>query len=547
MRSKLLLLGLLAFHTTLGFGQVYGDYLTLRNDTIDMLDFRTKAYNEFKVLHDKTSKKLPLNGGELNLIHQTIVERKSISDRIIKFLLENINIGKNHYNVFIESQDLNDEFVDNESDDFEIPLQLENKNLNLSLKDQRELVRFLGIALTFADNYLQTIFFYQDDPTLRRVINEEGSIPGKPGNELKNHLKKLLTRKNIKNLSKALFIYSKIRNDLIVLGEKDEEFKFWTKVIDNSFINDELKKKNINLSDDNEEIDQSEVFHKLLKLFRHKKKRSDFFHTTSMKIMHVLSKAFGNTAGRFQSRYGLLKDRADVIADLKSTLRPLDILLEKTPFRLTDHFIPGYYGHNAIWLGTEDELKSLGLWDHPVFRPLQDKIRNGQSIVEALRPGVTINSVEHFLDIDDLAVMRIKSISEEDLKKSLVVAAQQYGKAYDFNFDIHTQDVLVCSELIFMSFLNIDFRTERVAGRWTINPDAVAERSIPNQEFDVQLFYVGGKKVENKLPEKMAYLLANANKKDEQLLEDFKKFDEQDNEEKRLVQKVFSKIKILLD
>jgi len=508
-----------------------------------MLDFRAKAFNEYKILHEKTSKKLPLDGGELNLIHQTVVERKPISDRIIKFITDHISVGKNQYNVFLETQNIDDQFNEENTDNTEVPYQTEMKEFNLSENDKRELVRFLGIAMTFADNYLQTIYFYQDDSTLRRVINEQGSIPGKPGNELRNHLKKLLTRKNVKNLSKALFIYSKIRKDLLVLGESDEEFKFWTKVIDNSYITDELKNKNINLANENDELDQSEVFHRLLDLFKHKKNRSDFFHTTAMKIMHVLSKAFGNTAGRFQSRNGFLKDRADVIADLKSTLKPLDVLLEKTPFRLTDHFIPGYYGHNAIWLGSEDDLKSLGLWDHPVFKPLQDKIRQGQSIVEALRPGVTVNPVEHFLDIDDLAVMRIKSISEEDLKKNLIVAAQQYGKAYDFNFDVQTQDVLVCSELIFMSFLNIDFRTERVAGRWTINPDAVAERSRPNQEFELQLFYVGGKKVENKLSEKMAYLLAHSDKKDEELLEDFKQIDETET----VIQKAFNKIQLLLD
>jgi hypothetical protein len=543
MRSKLLFLGLLALQSSLSFGQVYGDYLTLRNDTVDMLDFRAKAFNEYKVLHDKTSKKLPLNGGELNLIHQTVVERKPISDRIIKFISDHISVGKNQYNLFLETQNLNDEFDDSEFEESHVPLQPEDKDFKLSQNDQRELVRFLGITMTFADNYLQTIYFYQDDPTLRRVINEQGSIPGKPGNELKKNLKKLLTRKNVKNLSKALFLYSKIRKDLVTLGQSDEEFKFWTKVIDNSYITGELKNKNINLAEDDEELDQSDVFHRLLELFKHKKKRSDFFHVSGMKIMHVLSKAFGNTAGRFQSRNGLLKDRADVIADLKATLKPLDVLLEKTPFRLTDHFIPGYYGHNAIWLGTEDELKSLGLWDHPVFKPLQQKIREGNSIVEALRPGVTINRVEHFLDIDDLALMRIKTISEEDLKKNLIVAAQQYGKSYDFNFDVQTQDVLVCSELIFMSFLNIDFRTERVAGRWTINPDAIAERSNPNQEFELLLFYVGGQKVENKLPEKMAYLLANADKKDEELLEDFRKIDE----EQTFIQKAFRKIQVMLD
>ena len=50
---------------------------------------------------------------------------------------------------------------------------------------------------------------------------------------------------------------------------------------------------------------------------------------------------------------GKLYKKGDVLADVSSTLRAGDILLEKTPFRLTDKLIPGYWGHAAVWIGTE--------------------------------------------------------------------------------------------------------------------------------------------------------------------------------------------------
>ena len=90
-------------------------------------------------------------------------------------------------------------------------------------------------------------------------------------------------------------------------------------------------------------------------------------HFASMKddAVHEASKLFGNTVGLVQTRHGKLHGNARVVKDLKSQMKPLDVLLERTPFRLTAQFIPGYFGHVAIWVGTPDEIKAMGLWDHP--------------------------------------------------------------------------------------------------------------------------------------------------------------------------------------
>lgn len=45
----------------------------------------------------------------------------------------------------------------------------------------------------------------------------------------------------------------------------------------------------------------------------------------------------------------------------------------------------------------------------------QDAVRSGASVVEALRDGVQMNTMEHFLNIDDLAVLCMASLSSEEL------------------------------------------------------------------------------------------------------------------------------------
>jgi hypothetical protein len=225
-------------------------------------------------------------------------------------------------------------------------------------------------------------------------------------------------------------------------------------------------------------------------------------------FMGLLSKFFGNTAGLFQTRSGKLKHLVKNPQDLnsmKSKLKPLSILVEKTPFRLTDHFIPGYFGHVAIWLGTIDELKplkvplngkSIPLLNHPDVLPHLKQISEGRSILEAVRlSGVSLNSVENFLDIDDLVIMEGTSMSQDEQALHLLRAFQQIGKPYDFNFNVESEREIICSELVYMVFLNEIWPTSRSAGRFTISPDQVAWRGVDSC-FHPVLMYLSGKKVE---------------------------------------------------
>jgi hypothetical protein len=221
------------------------------------------------------------------------------------------------------------------------------------------------------------------------------------------------------------------------------------------------------------------------------------------------SRLFGNTVGLVETRKGYLLqlpegDRAAIAA----ALEPLDVALEKTPFRLTDKFIPGHYGHVGVWVGNEAQLTALGVWDDPAVVPYQAMIRGGQSMVEALRPGVQLNTREHFLNVDDLLILRHTNLTPAQRRENVLNAFRQIGKDYDFNFDVETDRRIVCSELAYVVFKNEAWPTSKTLGRYTISPDNVAVKAVSKNPFTPILLYYDGRKIDDRLEETLQTLLA---------------------------------------
>ena len=199
----------------------------------------------------------------------------------------------------------------------------------------------------------------------------------------------------------------------------------------------------------------------------------DFFND----LTNWLSSIFGNLAGSISWRNGHMKNDTRALNYIAGQLKPMDIIFDKSPFILTDKFIPGFFGHVAVYLGTETQLKSIDMWNHPSIVPYQNEIRKGNVILEAVRPGVHLNTVQGFMNIDTLMMIRKEDgLSSPDiLIDQITRGIAQMGKPYDFNFDVETLDKIVCSELIYIIFGNVHWPTKYRFGRSTIAPDDVAE------------------------------------------------------------------------
>jgi len=137
--------------------------------------------------------------------------------------------------------------------------------------------------------------------------------------------------------------------------------------------------------------------------------------------------------------------------------------------------------------------------------------KDERQIVEALRSGVQLSTLEHFMNIDDFAILRpvFKEGNQEMLtKEALIMAFRQLGKNYDFNFDVNTTDKIVCSELAYVSFPTMDWPTEKTLGRYSISPDNVAKLAWNNVPLELVLFYHDGQLVpEDEQVDKMIDLM----------------------------------------
>jgi uncharacterized protein YycO len=253
-------------------------------------------------------------------------------------------------------------------------------------------------------------------------------------------------------------------------------------------------------------VEQSKSFPVLLKMdffdaanYRRKVRRrvtSDTLKDIGRTTINGLSEGFSNAVGDYEERKGLLYQDKQVENHLISQLKIGDILLEKTPFRLTDSMIPGHWGHAAIWLGSEQELKDIGLWQHPLVKRYHQQIQTGELVAESLRSGTQLSTLTHFLNVDDIAIVRSKKVlTKAQLRETILLALRQLGKAYDFNFDVETTDKIVCSQLVYLAYSHIDWPTVSTLGRYTISPDNIAVKALNDGPFELSLFYHQGKVV----------------------------------------------------
>ncbi|MFC1582882.1 YiiX/YebB-like N1pC/P60 family cysteine hydrolase, partial [Planctomycetota bacterium] len=73
-------------------------------------------------------------------------------------------------------------------------------------------------------------------------------------------------------------------------------------------------------------------------------------------------------------------------------------------------------------------------------------------IIESIAAGVVLNTMMKSAAADYVGAMRAR-ISRKDKFLALMTAFSHYGKPYDYNFDFVTDSAMVCTELVYKSFL----------------------------------------------------------------------------------------------
>ena len=424
------------------------------------LSHRVKALRLFEAIEDKEV----LSGADLDALHHLTLNQLSLKDEIAAYIEENQHL------------------VDSAG--------------TYTEKERMELVMIsLSALLLRYDNYLIAYINYENNTKLRQFLNDPDSaydIPANTLSDMTNIYNDISHRTDVQDMID--FYNANIQAHENV----DENFFLYLKMMI-----DQSPSYQLGFENDTEYalINLNSLYTSIL----------DVGEDGLTLVTNELSKTLGNTAGLVETRKGKLYDDADVAADMRSVLKAGDILLEKTPFRLTDKLIPGHWGHAAVYIGTEEELIALGIWNHSVVVPFQEDIRAGKLIDEALRDDVQLNTIEHFLNVDDVAIMHDHTESNEAKAERIILALRQLGKEYDFNFDIETSVKIVCSELIYVTSIMIDWVTEELVGIHTISPDNVAVKSIEEDSiFDITLLYHDGEEITTDKKVEMQRLLEEA-------------------------------------
>jgi hypothetical protein len=357
----------------------------------------------------------------------------------------------------------------------------------------------LSAALVLYDNYLLAISLYQEEPRLRLLLNNKDVGYDIDYGELNRMSLSFASEDTRNRVRRAIAYYEAAIEEHRHLLTEDEYLRFLDEVITQS-----------------PSYSMTRDFSPLAYVGR----KIEFYVPFTVESLvrlkdegfNMVSMIFGNTIGLVESRRGKLYGRSDVAIALANELRAGDILVERTPFRLTDSFIPGYWGHAALWVGTEEELQALGIWDHPVVKPHHSDIRSGRQVVEALRSGVELNSLRHFLNVDDLAVLRHAHPGASEKARAILQGLREMGKRYDFNYDVQTRDRLGCAELIYHAYGHVDWPTRRELGRSTIVPDGIAVRALGEGPLQLIGLYVDGEPVAGDTRQALARLLQSASR-----------------------------------
>jgi 1-acyl-sn-glycerol-3-phosphate acyltransferase len=207
-----------------------------------------------------------------------------------------------------------------------------------------------------------------------------------------------------------------------------------------------------------------------------------------------------------EPRNGASLISASQVKKLRTQLRPGDVILERRNWYLSNAFLPGYWPHSALYIGSADEVSRAGLDHDPrVQRQWQqftrrDRHGNERVVMEAISEGVVFTTLEHSVgEADSVAVLRPR-LSVAQINEAIGRAFSHAGKPYDFEFDFFSTDKLVCSELVYRAYDGaIRFPLIDVLGRKTLPPielvkQCAAEHATSSMQFDVIAFLDGSEK-----------------------------------------------------
>lgn len=163
----------------------------------------------------------------------------------------------------------------------------------------------------------------------------------------------------------------------------------------------------------------------------------------------------------------------DLRMEILARLMPGDVFVTRHDDALSNLFLPGFWPHAALYLGTDEELARMGI-------PAPVGEGDGPWFLESKKDGVRIRPAAETLAVDALVVLR-SPLEAGKTAEAIGRAVCHLGKPYDFLFDFRTADRLVCTEVIYRGFHGIgpvSFHLEEVGGRLCLPAEEFLDQAM---------------------------------------------------------------------
>ena len=196
------------------------------------------------------------------------------------------------------------------------------------------------------------------------------------------------------------------------------------------------------------------------------------------KLSYGVVSFFARLAGDTKVRPAKATITKASIDRLAAKLQPGDIMLARKNYYVSNGFLPGFWPHAILYVGTAEELRARGLENRPWVQKHLAKYEkmtpNGHPnrVIEAISEGVVFSSLQQVMDSDYVAVFR-PNVSEARKDQAIERAFAHWGKPYDFDFDFFSTDKLVCTEVVYRAYDEeiggdkVTLEMQRILGRDT--------------------------------------------------------------------------------
>lgn len=202
------------------------------------------------------------------------------------------------------------------------------------------------------------------------------------------------------------------------------------------------------------------------------------------KVMFGLFKISGRVISEMRNPFHRKRVRPAVLHRLRPHLAPGDIIITRHDDALSNLFLPGFWPHGALYIGSAEERRQMGV---KLSDERWQRSAPPVDVLEARKDGVRFRPLAETLTVDAFTVLRPK-LPPELVARAISRAAEHEGKLYDFEFDFTRSNMLVCTEVIYRAYHGLGdlaFTLSSRQGRFCLAAEDLITMALEGRGFEI--------------------------------------------------------------